>query len=134
MAKAGDRYVVTFNDVTYRKRGEEALKASREQLRELAARLQEAREEERAFIAREIHDELGQLLTGLKIDLKWFEKRLPQDAANADAVCCTPSTPPFKFPEWHASKIKIIWMPRCDRGERYLFKSRISNTSSFIPK
>ena len=86
VAKAGDRYVVTFNDVTYRKRGEEALKASREQLRELAARLQEAREEERAFIAREIHDELGQLLTGLKIDLKWFEKRLPQDAANASLL------------------------------------------------
>ena len=86
VAKAGDRFVVTFNDVTYRKRGEEALKASREQLRELAARLQEAREEERAFIAREIHDELGQLLTGLKIDLKWFEKRLPQDAANSKVL------------------------------------------------
>lgn len=82
VAPAGDRFVVTINDITYRKRAEEVLKASREQLRELAARLQQAREEERAFIAREIHDELGQLLTGLKIDLKWFEKHLPQDGQN----------------------------------------------------
>lgn len=82
IAKTLDRRIVTFNDITYRKQAEVSLKNSREQLRELAARLQEAREEERAFIAREIHDELGQLLTGLKIDLKWFEKRLPQDAGN----------------------------------------------------
>ncbi|MDX2044172.1 MAG: two-component regulator propeller domain-containing protein [Acidobacteriota bacterium] len=82
VARTLDRRIVTLNDITFRKHAEEALKNSREQLRELAARLQEAREEERAFIAREIHDELGQLLTGLKIDLKWFEKRLPQDADN----------------------------------------------------
>ena len=55
-------------DITERKRAEEALRASREQMRALAGRLQAVREEERTQIAREIHDELGGALTGLKID------------------------------------------------------------------
>jgi signal transduction histidine kinase len=45
--------------------------------------LQTAREEERTVIARELHDELGQLLTGFKIDLVWLEKRLKEDADSA---------------------------------------------------
>lgn len=85
-ARAFDKLIVTLNDITFRKRAEEELKTSHEQLRELAARLQQAREEERAFIAREIHDELGQLLTGLKIDIKWLEKRLPANAENSLAL------------------------------------------------
>jgi signal transduction histidine kinase len=51
------------------KRIGDAVRASREQLRALSARLQSASEEERAHIAREIHDELGQELTGLKYDI-----------------------------------------------------------------
>ncbi|MFT3912856.1 MAG: sensor histidine kinase [Anaeromyxobacteraceae bacterium] len=46
------------------------------QLRALAARLQQVREEEKARIARDLHDELGQLLTGLSMDLDWLEGRL----------------------------------------------------------
>src|SRR5208337_4437261 len=46
------------------------------QLRDLAAHLQSAREEERTWIAREIHDELGQTLTALKIDLSVMGKKL----------------------------------------------------------
>lgn len=46
------------------------------QLRQLAAHLQTAREEERKYIAREIHDELGQMLTGLKMDIVWLRKKL----------------------------------------------------------
>ncbi len=83
IARALDRMIVTLNDITFQKQAEEALKTQHEQLRELAARLQQAREEERAFIAREIHDELGQLLTGLKMDIKWVEKRLPSNVENA---------------------------------------------------
>jgi len=60
--------VLAIHDITSRKRAEEELLASREQLRALAGRLQAVREEERTRIAREIHDELGGALTGLKID------------------------------------------------------------------
>lgn len=63
-------------DITDRKHAEEEIFSSRERLRELAAHLQTIREEEDTRIAREIHDELGQTLTGLKIDIKWLEKRI----------------------------------------------------------
>jgi signal transduction histidine kinase len=74
-------------DVTERKRAEEELNRSREQLRSLAAHLQSIREQERTRISREIHDELGQMLTGLKMDLSWIEKRI---AALPDADTRTP--------------------------------------------
>lgn len=64
---------VVIRDITERKHAEEELKASREELRQLAAHLQSARENERTSIAREIHDELGQDLTGLKMDLAMLE-------------------------------------------------------------
>ena len=57
------------SDITDRKQAEEQLQASREQLRSLSAHLESVREEERKSMAREIHDELGQILTALKIDL-----------------------------------------------------------------
>ncbi len=56
-------------DITERRRAAEDLQRSFEQLRALAGRLQSVREEERKTIAREIHDELGQALTAIKIDL-----------------------------------------------------------------
>jgi PAS domain S-box-containing protein len=62
------RVVHLIEDITERKKGEAALQDSREQMRALAGRLQAVREEERTQIAREIHDELGGALTGLKID------------------------------------------------------------------
>ena len=60
----------------------ERLARSSEQLRELSARLQSVREEERTQIARAIHDELGQALTGLKMDVAWLQSHLdlPQPA------------------------------------------------------
>jgi two-component system sensor histidine kinase UhpB len=61
-------YLGQLEDISERKRAEEELRASREQMRALAGRLQAVREEERTQIAREIHDELGGALTGLKID------------------------------------------------------------------
>ena len=56
---------------------EERLRESEENLRALATHLQSVREEEQTRIAREIHDELGQALTGLKMDLTWLLNRLP---------------------------------------------------------
>src|SRR5213082_3227370 len=72
------RFVGMVEDVTERKATETELERHRAQLRGLAARLEAAREAERARIACEIHDELGQALTALKIDVLWLKKRLPE--------------------------------------------------------
>ena len=63
-------------DITDRHVAAEEIAQSREELRALAARLESVREEERTRIARELHDELGQALTGLKLDLAWIDRRL----------------------------------------------------------
>lgn len=60
-----------------RRHAEEQLRESHEQLRSLSVYLQHVREEERIRIAREVHDELGQVLTGLKLQLSWLCGRLP---------------------------------------------------------
>lgn len=61
-------------------RAQEELRESHQQLRALSVYLQSVREEERTRIAREVHDELGQALTGCKLDLSWIANRLPKDA------------------------------------------------------
>jgi len=66
-------------DITDRKNAEEALRSSREHLRNLADHLQSVRETERTSIAHEIHDELAQALTALKMDISWLSKKLPED-------------------------------------------------------
>jgi PAS domain S-box-containing protein len=68
--------VVLAHDVTERRRAAQDVLDSREALRALVQRLQSTQQEERARVAREVHDELGQLLTGLKMDLRWLERRL----------------------------------------------------------
>ncbi|MEI6753708.1 MAG: PocR ligand-binding domain-containing protein [Paludibacter sp.] len=59
----------TVQDITKRKRDKEALRQSQEELKKFAAHLQNVREEERNILAREIHDDLGQILIAMKIDL-----------------------------------------------------------------
>ena len=66
------------SDLSEMKRAEQALRASSEQFRNLAAHLLSVREEERTRISREVHDELGQSLTAVKMDLAWLAGRLPQ--------------------------------------------------------
>ena len=69
----------TVSDITDRKQSDEQLRTSREQLRALSLYLESVREEERTNLAREIHDELGSLLTGLKIDLSWLAKKTSRE-------------------------------------------------------
>jgi PAS domain S-box-containing protein len=71
-------YEGTVTDITERKMFEKKLKNSRQRLRKLTSYLQQFREEERTLIAREIHDEFAQLLTGMAIDLSWLKQRLPK--------------------------------------------------------
>jgi PAS domain S-box-containing protein len=63
-------------EIAERQHAEEELRKSRDQLRALAARLQSVREEERTYIAREIHDELGQACTAIKMDLALIGRKL----------------------------------------------------------
>ena len=70
---------VLFN-ITDSKLKEEELRWSRETLGQLSAHRDSVREEERKSIAREIHDELGQALTALKIDVDWLSRKLPEEA------------------------------------------------------
>ena len=65
-------------DISERRRAAEALALSEAQLRAFAARLRSARESERTHIAREIHDELGQALTALKMDLFSLKQSVPE--------------------------------------------------------
>lgn len=70
--------VGSLTDITERRRYEQELRESREALRRLAANLEDAREAERRRVARELHDELGQALTGLKMDVAWLRDRLDE--------------------------------------------------------
>lgn len=73
--------LILITDVTEKLRAEEKLKKSHEELKLLATHLQEIRDDERRQIAREIHDELGQKLTAVKLDLAWLGKRLQADGS-----------------------------------------------------
>jgi len=84
-----DRFLGHFGiqrDITDRKLAENELLRSRQELRDLTARLQLVREDERTCLAREVHDELGQALTGLKIDLAWLKPRVADRPVLADRV------------------------------------------------
>jgi len=72
------RVLVINSDITERKRGEELLVLQREQLRALAERLQWVREEDRKKVARDLHDQIGQILTAIKMDMTWMSRHLPE--------------------------------------------------------
>ena len=76
----GKVYVLGFHrDITERRRAERELKRSQQELRGLSKAANEALEAERRRTARELHDELGQLLTALKMDLESLRSALPPD-------------------------------------------------------
>lgn len=73
-----ERVVLVARDVTQRKEDERELAAQRRQLQLFTERLEREREAERMRISREIHDELGQMLTVLKFDLSWLKLNYAQ--------------------------------------------------------
>jgi two-component system sensor kinase len=80
-SKGRKLYTVILRDITGRKRAEEALERSYRELRELSTAMHEVREAERLRIARELHDELAQWLTAIKMDVSWLSSRLPRELA-----------------------------------------------------
>ncbi|MYM25971.1 PAS domain S-box protein [Duganella sp. FT135W] len=82
LAENGNRiYTIILRDITERKQVQEQLEQSYSQLRELSAALQTIREEERKHIARELHDDLGQLLATLRGDLALLQRHSGHSAA-----------------------------------------------------
>lgn len=71
-------FSIIVNDITARKQAEAELAQSRESLRSLSSHLQHVREEEKASLARELHDELGGLLTALKIEISSLKTRVAE--------------------------------------------------------
>ncbi len=82
------RLVIQCNirNITDRKKAADEIEYSTIQLRQLTAHLQTILEEERKRIAREIHDELGQQLTAIKMDLAWIDKKIPEDIKVAEGI------------------------------------------------
>ena len=70
------RLAGTVQDITDRKRSEDGLNRLHEKMSDLSAHLETVREQERLAISREIHDEIGQTLTALKLDLSWVNHRI----------------------------------------------------------
>lgn len=68
--------LVYGNDITSIIKAKTDLQQMNNQLRRFSAYVQKAREDERKYVAQEIHDELGQLLTGIKMDMSWLKKRI----------------------------------------------------------
>ena len=71
--------VITYEDISESKQAKNELEQSRERLRNLSAHLESIREKERTRIARELHDELGQLLTALHMEIVLLNKKIPSD-------------------------------------------------------
>ena len=77
--------IFIIRDITERKKAEVALKNSQVELKQFASHLQNVREEEKLQLAREIHDELGQILIAIKIDLGMLKQKVLKSIKTVDA-------------------------------------------------
>ena len=76
----GQNYLIGVGlDMTERKKADEELKNSLEQLHQLSKYVEQVRENERVSISRELHDDLGQALTAVKIDLGIIKQKIQDD-------------------------------------------------------
>ncbi|MCL4798503.1 MAG: PAS domain S-box protein [Burkholderiales bacterium] len=84
-AAAGGRELLTviLRDISRRVKAEAEIHEAHERLRELSVAMSEVREAERTRIARELHDELGQALTGLKMDVELLAHTMPAERTDA---------------------------------------------------
>jgi two-component system sensor histidine kinase UhpB len=81
---SASKTVIISRDITQRKAYEEQLRDTTEKLRSLTTHLQTAIENERTRISREIHDELGQLMTALKMDLSLLSRKVSNAQGTED--------------------------------------------------
>jgi len=82
---SADGLSIMFQETTERRQSQQELRDTLEQLRALSARLQTAREEERKRVARDLHDQIGQILTAARMDVDWVAKHIAQDQTEVRA-------------------------------------------------
>ena len=80
---------ILFHDTTDRRQSQQEMRSTLEQLHSLSARLQTVREEERKRVARDLHDQIGQILTAVKMDVDWVAKRLPEKSELRSRLAAT---------------------------------------------
>lgn len=82
---SADGLSILFRETTERRQSHQELQDTLEQLHALSARLQTAREAERKQVARDLHDQIGQILTAARMDVDWVAKHIPQDQTEVRA-------------------------------------------------
>lgn len=78
-ARLSELNTLLRQEIAERRKMETALQDSRERLRHLSIHLQKIREDERTSLSRELHDEFGQTLTGMKLDVSWIKRKVAAD-------------------------------------------------------
>ena len=106
-------YLSNWVDISERKKAEQKLSKLNKELRQLTAHMDSIREEERGNISRIIHDELGQALTSLKMDVCWVQKNLHEDQLST--IQLTDSMlrmidATFQKIRWISTVLRPIWL------------------------